>query len=403
MRHDRSSRIDVARMVLLCAFACLALLGATGRGPATPLPAGNTSWESLLSGIPAVAVRHVGGLVWAAEGTDKWDNAALLVAEEGNLRWKVAGSVDNFAGLSVVGETAWLGGGHAPVGIARYDPLGYEVQRLPEARHRLPYGEDLSTRSKSLKPLRYLEGMAANERYLWAWFMGGMILVTRVDGKPDWQPYRYAAQLSDEGHYFYPRQGWAWGEQLVCLAAPGDVPAPPPSTEIGPGWPVRLCLVSARTPDRGRRVQPPAELAGYTLKTGDLSGDDLWLLAENQGRVKDFVSPRWALVRVHLPDLRWELRPLPADFQSWTPLSDDLEMSVCGESLALGSAFGPAGTGDLVLVQLERGKVTALTDQGAGVTAINDLELEPHLVWVAHERGLSRAYPVELTGLETGG
>ena len=64
--------------------------------------------------------------------------------------------------------------------------------------------------------------MTANERYLWAWFMGGMIMMTKLEGEPEWQPLRYAAQLSDDYGYFYPRKGWAWGDLFICLAAPPD-------------------------------------------------------------------------------------------------------------------------------------------------------------------------------------
>jgi hypothetical protein len=323
----------------------------------------------------------------------------------------VVSSVEDYAGTTFVGQHAWLAGGHAPVTITEYHDDGFALRSLPAARYTETTGVVGRNAASVLKPHKYIEGMVANDRYLWAWYMGDMIMVTPLQGPVDWQPRRYVTQFDECTQAgplrFRPGPGWASRDWLVCAAAP---PAPLSGTQWTPEWPVRICVLNARDPIHGRRLQPPPQLAGYTIRAADLSGDRLWVLGENQGRVKGFAGKRWSLQTISLPDFQWNEVPLPEEFQSWQPLVDALapqptglpgdqqtwprdmwiRMAVTGERVAVGTQLGPEGACDLVVLDVQTARLQYVRAGLQGPSLVSDLETARETLWIAHERGLAR-------------
>jgi hypothetical protein len=402
----------------------LVLAGATVRGDAQR--AGG--WEDVFTApsMSATEVRVAGDRVWlVVRGQEEGVASALLTTAVEPIGWSVVGSVEHYAGLSVVnsvehyagmtfvGQHAWLAGGHAPVTITEYRTDGFPLRSLPEARYTETTGVVGRNAASVLKPHKYIEGMVANDRYLWAWYMGNMVMVTPLAGPVDWRPHRYVAQfraVPPAANYveFALGRGWAWHDWFVCLAA---AQAPGPGAPDRPEWPVRVCALNARDPIHGRRLQPPAPLAGYTIRGADLSGDRLWVLGENQGRVKGFAGRRWNLQTISLPDFRWNEVPLPEEFQSWRPLLDAwqaeqqsyavgdpprrwrdtwIRMAVAGERVAVGTEVGPVEACDLVVLDLGASSLRHVPTDLQGPSFVNDLEIARETLWVADEHGLSR-------------
>lgn len=364
-------------------LACLAGMAGLSSCPKHGADIESSNWEDLLVGIPAVELA-VEDQAWVVVEDHQISSrsAALLTSPVNGIRWSVVGSVRCYAGLAIVEDLAWLGGGHAPVTIIEYSAWGGQGRKLPAARYSDITGFDRVTGQKLLKPRRYIEGIAANGQYLWAWFMGGMVMMTPLQGEVDWQPHRYAKQLSRGEVHFRPRQGWAWQNLFICLAQP------PAHFEEEP---VRVGVIWANTPEAGTLLQSPPQFSGYAIQSGALAGDQLWLLWENENPEEGFVGPRWALSTISLPGLNWEQRAVPRDLQAreiWS--QGEIAMAVEGNNLVLGTMLGPSDKGDVVLIKLDKGRMESVTRDTEKGVRINGLQLNKGVLWVAHERGVSR-------------
>jgi hypothetical protein len=289
----------------------------------------------------------------------------------------------------------WVGGfmpeGDAPVTIERLGGYGVQEQILPTPRYTDVSGYDSATTEKLRKPQRYLEGMAANAKYLWAWFMGDMIMVANLTGKTEWRPHRYAVQF---GHPYYaeggpedftPLRGWAWRDRFICLLAPVESQSQSPN---------KIGVVLASQPDRGISLEPPRAVGYYRPLAAAISGDYLYVLGPVGSDVQGYKAGQYALTRVSLSDFRWELCKTPAGLKAWRPLTTDLpDRSACmalgSNWLALGTRLGPTGKSDLIVVDMKTEKLTALSRNTGNAVTIHDLAFNGETLWVGHEVGLS--------------
>ncbi len=372
---------------LLTAVALAALLGCSRVQP--PQQVEDRRWEDVLVDLPPVWDVEIAEEIWVcAGGTGVYFKAVLLRSELDPIEWEVVGSTESNGGWMALGDdVVWLGGGANTVSIVEYSRLGYARRTLPTVRYRRPSGVDPSTRQKSLMPRKFLDGLAAADGYLWAWFLSEDVVVTQMGEKTEWWPDRYASQCCTEpGPWFSIARGWAWRDLFICTVYPYW-----PYSQETPAWPIRLCILSAQSPERGRRLQPPPALAGYTISGVCVGNDRVWVLGENEGRLPGFEGPRWALMTVSLPDLKWQRLSAPTALQAWNPRWDRwMEMAVEGSRLVLGNDLTASPAGGLVVLDLETGTMETLEKETGAVGPILDLELKNGWLWVAHLGGVSR-------------